>query len=154
MQRNRMLAISLAVWTAAVALTLAVGCASGPPPAAAMPWDQARATQLAEEISRGADAWQLEVRRANPDRLGGGSSEEGMGLTEKANIVSEQARALASHLKAGQGRDQTYDSFRGLKEVMDDVEEMQPRTALGEQVPLAWGKITTAFAQLKPYYQK
>jgi len=137
----------------AVALTVALGCATASP-TPSQPWDQGRATLLAEELSRGADAWQIEVRQANPDRLGAGTSEEGMGLTEKASLVSEQARSLAGHLKAGQGRDQTYNTFRSLKEQMDDVEEMQPRTALGDQVPLAWARIKRPFEQLKPYYEK
>jgi hypothetical protein len=37
---------------------------------------------------------------------------------------------------------------------MDDVEEMQPRTALGDQVPLAWARIKQPFERLKPYYEK
>jgi hypothetical protein len=136
-----------------VSLALALGCASQPPPTPAQPWNQARATLLAEEMSKSADDWQLEVRQADPSRLGGGSSEEGMGLSEKAQAVSEQARSLAGRLKAGDGRDLTYDSFRSLKEQMDDVQVMQARTALGEQVPTAWLKFRREFEQLKPYYE-
>ena len=135
-------------------LALALGCASKPPPTPAQPWNQARATLLAEEMSKSADAWELEVRQANPDRLGSGSSEEGMGLTEKTQFVSEQARSLAGRLKAGDGRDQTYDTFRTLKEQMDDVQVMQARTALGDQVPIAWLKVRRDFEQLKPYYEQ
>jgi hypothetical protein len=135
-------------------LMLALGCASKPPPTPAQPWNQARASLLAEEMSKSADAWQLEVRQVDPSRLGGGSSEEGMGLTEKAQAVTEQARSLAGRLEAGDGRDQTYDAFRSLKEQMDDVQVMQARTALGEQVPTAWLKFRREFEQLKPYYEQ
>jgi hypothetical protein len=135
-------------------LALALGCASTPPPTPAQPWNQARATLLAEEMSKSADAWQLEVRQANPDRLGAGSSEEGMGLTEKTQFVAEQARSLAGRLKAGDGRDPTYDDFRNLKEQMDDVQVIQARTALGDQVPIAWAKFRLDFEQLKPYYEQ
>ena len=136
-------------------LALALGCAaSQPPPTPAQPWNQARASLLAEEMSKSADAWQLEVRQANPDRLGAGSSEEGMGLTEKTQFVSEQARSLAGRLKAGDGRDQTWDNFRSLKEQMDDVQVMQARTGLGDQVTIAWAKFRRDFEQLKPYYEQ
>lgn len=77
-----------------------------------------------------------------------------MGLTEKASILSEQARSLAGHLKAGQGRDQTYNTFRSLKEQVDDAEVEQARTALGDQVSAAWAKFKGVFDQLKPYYEK
>ena len=147
--RRTTISISISI----AALALALGCASTPPPTPAQPWNQARATLLAEELSRSADAWQLEVRQANPDRLGAGSSGEGMGLTEKTQFVSEQARSLAGRLKAGAGREQTYDSFRTLKEQMDDVQVLQARTALGEQVPTAWLKFRRDFEQLKPYYE-
>jgi hypothetical protein len=144
---------TFSVVIAITSLALALGCASQPPPTPAQPWNQARATLLAEEMSKSADAWQLEVRQANPDRLGAGSSEEGMGLTEKTQFVSEQARSLAGRLKGGAGRDQTYDTFRTLKEQMDDVQVLQARTALGEQVPIAWLKFRREFEQLKPYYE-
>ena len=108
---------TLAIPISALALAVAVGCASNSPPATGLaPWDQARVTAIGQQLTAAADAWQLAVRRQNPDRLGSGSAEEGIDLTEKAQIVSEQARSLAGHLKAGQGRDQTYNPFRSLKE--------------------------------------
>jgi hypothetical protein len=134
------------------ALALALGCASTPP-TPAEPWNQAHASLLAEEMSKSADAWELEVRQTSADRLGAGSAAEGMGLTEKSRLVGEQARSLAERLKGGAGRDQTYDSFRSLKEQMDDVQVVQARTALGEQVPTAWLKLRRDFEQLKPYYE-
>jgi hypothetical protein len=145
---------TISIFIVFASLALALGCASTPPPTPAQPWNQARASLLAEEMSKSADAWQLEVRQANPDRLGAGSSEEGMGLTQKTQFVSEQARALAGRLKAGDGRDQTYDDFRSLKEQMDDAQVLQARTALGDQVPLAWAKFRRDYEQLKPYYEK
>ncbi len=139
----------------ALGLVVAVGCASNSPPATGlMPWDQARVTAIGQQLSAAADAWQLAVRRENDDRLGSGTAEEGFSLTEKAQIVSEQARSLAGHLKAGQGRDQTYNPFRSLKEVVDDVEVAQARSELDAPTIAAWAKVTGLMAQIKPYYEK
>ena len=146
---------TLAIVIPALALAVAAGCASSSSPAAApVPWDQARAAAIGAQLGPAADAWELAVRQANPDRLGAGTSEEGFGLTEKARRVSEQSRSLAGHLKAGQGRDQTYDSFRSLKEQVDDAEVDQARTALDEPVNAAWAKFKGLFDQLKPYYER
>jgi hypothetical protein len=145
---------TIAILISALALAVVAGCASNTPPAGLAPWNQARAAELGGQLAAAADAWQLEVRRENPDRLGAGSAEEGIDLTRKAQILSEQARSLAGHLKAGQGRDQTYNTFRSLKEQVDDAEVDQARTELGDQAGAAWAKFKGVFDQLKPYYEK
>lgn len=146
---------TLAILIPAFALAVAAGCASNSPPATGLvPWDQARVTAIGQQLSAAADAWQLAVRRENPDRLGSGSAEEGIDLTRKAQVVSEQARSLAGHLKAGEGRDQTYNPFRSLKEVVDDADVDQARTELDAPTIAAWAKVTGLMAQLKPYYEK
>ncbi|HEY8156675.1 MAG TPA: hypothetical protein VII72_21280 [Myxococcota bacterium] len=147
--------LMLSILIPALGLAVAAGCASNSPPAAGLaPWDQARAAALAAQLSAAADAWQLAVRRENDDRLGSGTAEEGFKLTEKAQIVSEQARSLAGHLKAGEGRDQTYNPFRSLKEVVDDADVDQSRSELDAPTIAAWAKVTGLIAQLKPYYEK
>jgi hypothetical protein len=139
----------------ALGLAVAVACASNSPPATGLaPWDQARVTGIGEQLTAAADAWQLAVRRENDDRLGSGTAEEGFSLTEKAQVLSEQARSLAGHLKAGQGRDQTYSPFRSLKEVVDDVEVAQARSELDAPTIAAWARFTGLMAQLEPYYEK
>jgi hypothetical protein len=145
----------LSILIPALGLAVAVGCASNSPPAAGLaPWDQARVTAIGEQLSAAADAWQLAVRRENDDRLGSGTAEEGIKLTEKAQLVSEQARSLAGHLKAGERRDQTYDAFRSLKEQVDDADDFQSRSELDQPTLAAWARFTGLLAQIKPYYEK
>jgi len=139
----------------ALGLAVAVGCASNAPSTAGLAaWDQARVTELGGQLSAAADAWQLAVRQENDDRLGSGSAGEGFRLTEKAQLVSEQARSLAGHLKAGEGRDQTYNPFRSLKEQVDDAEVDQARSELDQPTIAAWAKVTTLMGQIKPYYER
>jgi hypothetical protein len=140
----------------ALGLAVALGCATGSstPAAGLTPWNQARATEIARQLSTAADAWQLAVRRENDDRLGSGSAEEGFKLTQKAQVVSEQARSLAGHLEAGEGREQTLDPFRSLKEVMDDAQQDQERSELDQSTIAAWAKLTGLLHQIKPYYEK
>jgi len=139
----------------ALGLAVAAGCASNSPPAAGLTaWNQARVTALGEQLSAAGDAWQLAVRQENDDRLGSGSSEEGVKLIQKAQLVSEAARSLAGHLKAGEGRDQTYDPFRSLKEEVDDADDFQSRAEVDQPTLAAWSKFTGLMAQIEPYYQK
>ena len=133
---------------------VAVGCASNSPPAAGLAtWDQARVSEIAAQLSAATDAWQLTVRQENDDRLGSGTAEEGFDLRNKAQGVSEQARSLAGHLKAGEGRDQTYNPFRSLKEVVDDADVDQSRAELDQPTIAAWAKVTNLMRQIKPYYE-
>lgn len=146
---------TLSILISALGLAVAVACASNSPPAAGLaPWDQARVTALGQQLSAAADAWQLAVRQENDDRLGSGSAQEGISLVQKARLVSEQARSLAGHLKAGEGRDQTYNPFRSLKEQVDDAEVDQARAELDQPTIAAWAKVTGLMAQIKPYYEK
>jgi len=146
---------TLSILIPALGLAVAVGCASNSPPATGLaPWDQARVTEIGRQLSAAADAWQLTVRQENDDRLGSGSAQEGLSLVQKARLVSEQARSLAGHLKAGEGRDQTYDPFRSLKEQVDDADVDQARTELDQPTIAAWAKVTGLMSQIKPYYEK
>ena len=145
---------TVSILISALGLAVAAACASNAPSGAGLAaWNQAGVSGLAGQLSTAADAWELAVRQANPDRLGAGSAEEGMGLVEKARRVSEQSRSLSGHLKAGQGRDQTYNSFRSLKEQVDDAEVEQARTALDQPVNAAWTQFKGLFDQIKPYYE-
>jgi hypothetical protein len=139
----------------ALGLAVAAGCASNSPPAAQLPaWNQARVSELGAQLTAAADAWQLAVRQENDDRLGSGSAEEGVKLIQKAQLVSEAARGLAGHLKAGEGRDQSYDAFRSLKEQVDDADDFQSRAETDQPTVAAWSKFTGLMAEIKPYYEK
>ncbi len=117
------------------------------------PWDQARVTEIAKQMSDATDAWRLTVRQENDSQLGSGTAEEGFELTRKSLVVAQQARSLAGHLAAGQGRDQTYNSFRSLKEEVDDVEVISARAELEKPAIDAWAKVAGLMAQIKPYYE-
>ena len=146
---------ALSILIPAFALAVAVGCASNSPPAAGLAtWDQARVTALGGQLSAAADAWQLAVRQENDDRLGSGTAEEGFDLRNTAQVVSEQARSLAGHRKAGEGRDQTYNPFRSLKEVVDDADVEQSRAELDQPTIAAWTKVAALTGQIKPYYER
>lgn len=145
----------LPILVSALGLALAAGCATGSSgPTAATPWNQAAVTGLARQLSTAADAWQLALRQQDPAQLGSGTSQEGLRLIQKAQVVSEHARALAGHLDAGEGREQTLDTFRSLKEITDDAQQDQARTITDKPTLAAWSKFTGLLRQVQPYYEK
>lgn len=95
------------------------------------PWDQARATGIAQQLASACDDFEQAVRKQpGIDQVGAGSAGEGFGLGQQARMLREQSQALAGHLAKGKGHDDTRNEWRSLKEVADDVEESAQRSEL------------------------
>jgi hypothetical protein len=115
-------------------------------------WDQARATAIGQQLADAADASELAVREQPGGEVGSGDAQEGFGLANKARALREQARALAGHLAAGKGHDDTRNYYRGLKELVDDTEQMAQRAELDEPTMDAWAKVADLQRQIAPFY--
>lgn len=105
-------------------------------------WDGPRVTSIAKQLAGACDAW-LEAVREEP-----GAAE----LEPSARRLQEQSRALAGHLAAGKGHDETRDEYRTLKESLDDSEEIARRAPLEEPLLAAWAKVADLQRQIAPYY--
>lgn len=131
-------------------------CAGGGGSAASavqlVPWNQAGVTQIAKQLSSATEAWQLAVRQQGDINVGSGAAEASFGVLEKSQAVTEQARSLAGHLEAGQGREQTLNQFRDLQEVVDDVDAQAPLARVEAPTQTAWSQVTGLMKQLSPFY--
>ena len=98
----------------AFGLCVAAGLVS---PAASEPaaWDQARVSSIAQQLADAGTAWEAAVLR---------QPEAGPRMQLNARTLREQSTMLAAHLGKGEGRDRTVDYYRGLREVVDDTEEL------------------------------
>ena len=114
-------------------------------PASAEPaaWDQARVTAIAQQLAEASAAWQAAVLR---------QPEAGMRMQENARTLFDQSTVLAAHLAKGRDHDQTRDYYRGLKEVVDDTQELASRAPLDEPSMDAWAKVADLMRQIAPYY--
>lgn len=124
-------------------------------PAAAdlAPWDQGRATGIAQQLASACDGFEQAVRKQpGIGQIGSGSAGEGFGLGQNARMLKERSQALAGHLAKGKGHDDTRNEWRSLREVADDVEENAQRTQLDEPTMDAWAKVADLMRQLAPYY--
>jgi hypothetical protein len=71
---------------------------------------------------------------------------------DESRGLREQSLALAGHLKAGKGHDETRNEYRSLKEIVDDIAEQARRSPLDEPTMDAWAKVTDLLRQIAPYY--
>jgi len=145
----------LPLWAPALGLALAAGLAalfSSPAGAELATWDQARVTAIAQQLAAACDAWEQALRRQPGEAIGSGRAEEGFGLGQQARVLREQSRALAAHLEAGKGHDQTVHEYQSLKEVVDDTEVEAQRAALDEPTLDAWAGVADLLRQIAPYY--
>jgi len=114
-------------------------------PVAAEPasWDQERVSAIAQQLAVDGLAWEAAVLR---------QPEAGPRLQMNARTLREQSEMLAAHLAKGEARDKTLDYYRGLKEVVDDTEELASRAPLDEPSMDVWAKVADGMRQLSPYY--
>lgn len=133
-------------------LSMFVAFGSAPVGAELTPWDQARVTAIAQQLAAAADAWEQAVRAQPGGEIGSGDAESEFGLGMKARVLREQSQALAGQLAKGEGYDETRDSYRDMKELIDDTEELAQRAELEAPTMDAWAKLIGAQRQIAPYY--
>jgi hypothetical protein len=115
-------------------------------------WDQARVTEIAQQLTKACDAWRLAVREQPGAAIGSGDALDELGLVQKAQSLHDQSSGLAAHLAEGKGHDQTRDLYRSLKEVVDDIDADIPRAGLEDPALDAWAEVTDLMGQIAPYY--
>ena len=123
-------------------LVTLVAC-STPSSAGLTPWDQARVTELSQQILAGANAWWLALVQQGRGRGR---------LQQSAIAIQQQSAALAGHLEAGKGFADTVYSYRDLRELMDDADAGVDASFLEQPGQTAWARLTELMQQITPYY--
>ena len=133
--------VSRAPWIG-LALCLAAGLAM---PASSEPaaWDQARVSSIAQQLADAGTGWEAAVLR---------QPEAGARMQQNARTLREQSTMLAAHLGKGEGRDKTVHYYQGLREVVDDTQELASRAPLDEPSMDAWAKVADLMRQIAAYY--
>jgi len=132
------------VWIAAI-------CA---PPAGAelAAWDQARVGEIAQQLAKACDAWQLALRQQPAAQIGSGAAFDEFGLGQKNQVLHEQTGALAAELAKGGGYEQTRGLYRAIRELVDDIETQAQQMELDEPTKDAWARVADLMRQIAPYY--
>jgi hypothetical protein len=133
-------------------LGLAAACAvvaAIPAAADLAKWDQARVTQIAQDLAKASDAW-WEAMRRQPGMAGDAMDVNSIG--GKARVLQEMSASLADQLKQGKDRAKTLDQYKSMKEIVDDTEMRAQQAALDEPTMDAWAKVADAMRRIAPYY--
>ena len=130
----------------------AAACLATPASAELAKWDQARVTSIAQQLATACDAFWQAVQRQPGGAIGSGDAGHVFGMQNETRTMTEQSRALAAHLAAGNGYEPTRNEYRGLKEMADDIEEEAQQSSLDEPTMDAWAKLADLLRQIAPYY--
>ena len=122
-------------------------------PALAEPneWDQAAVTELAKQLAEAAGDLRQSVRRAAPSNAGS-QRRVRFQVLDDLRVAENAVNSLARRLESGEGREETYPTFRRIRTLRNDI-AMQARRAFITEPTLS--KLETArglLAQLEPYY--
>ncbi len=137
----------IAVISAALAFLLLPGVAF----AELAKWDQARVTQIAEELVTAMKDLRRELQTA-PAITDPARQRALYVALDDVRIMTNSATLLANKLKADEGRDQTYAVWRRLDLLRRDFEENARKAVLEDAI---MDKILTAgelLIRLTPYY--
>ena len=144
------------------ALALLIGvvslaaCSTTPHSTAGLtPWNQGRVTQLAQQIREATNAWFTVLNQQGGEGMMGGTlmgGEPRIQLGQNAVALQQQSAELAAHLEAGQGFQETVDSYGDLRELMDDADEHVDQTNLEDPTQAVWTKLSGLMTQITPYY--
>jgi hypothetical protein len=92
------------------------------------------------------------MRRQPGDVVGSGESGANTGLQSQSRTPTEMTQGLAAHLAKGDGFDKTVDTYKSMKELVDDILNGEEFDAMTEPTTTAWGNFMAVMKQIAPYY--
>jgi len=115
-------------------------------------WDQAAVTGIAKQLPAATERVQTALLDEPAQTIGSGDAESFFGLQQNARRLHEQGMALAKHLEAGKGYEESRNLYRSFKEIWDDTTVNAQRSELLEPTMDAFAKVEDLLRQLAPYY--
>lgn len=116
-------------------------------------WDQARVAQIAEEFAAAMKELRREIRAAPPntDPTRQRARYEAI---EDVRIMTNSSAHLASQLKAGKGREETFPTWRRLDLLRRDFEESARKSMIPDPIMEKILKAGELLIRLTPYFQE
>jgi hypothetical protein len=114
-------------------------------------WDQARVTQIAEELAVALKDLRKEIR-ATPQITDPARQRARYEALEDVRIMTNSSKHLASQLKAGKGRDETSSTWRRLGLLRREFEENARKSLIPDPIMEKILKAGELLIRLTPYY--
>jgi hypothetical protein len=141
----------LALLAAAAGIAVA---ASAPPAAAEIaPWDQARASALAEQLVRAADELYDSFYKQPQPPGTPRSRRDYYRLKHDLRRIESEARGLAADLERGEGREQTQAAYEDLMVTVRWARERAQSVFTTQDVQQRAAAVGALLDQLAPFYE-
>ena len=86
--------------------------ASSPAGAQLAPWDQAKVTELANQLAEAANELYGTFYKQGPPQVGSGQGEDYRQLKQEVQDIQDESKQLAGALGKGKGREDTRNDYR------------------------------------------
>ena len=143
--------MSRIVATSLLAITLAVSLAS-PTHAELTPWDQAKVSALAKQLNQAANDLYTTFYKQPPPQAGGGQGNDYRRLKQTMRRIQAEARELEGALAKGEGREDTFDIYENLMQLVRDAREDVRRVFTTKDVQDRATAMRQLLNQISPYY--
>ena len=126
--------------------------ASSPDEAQLTPWDQAKVTALASQLSDAANELYSTFYKQGTPPIGSGQGEDYRQLKQEVQDIQDESKQLAVGLGKGKGREETRNDYRDLMANVRDAREHARRVFSTEDVQNQATKVRDLLNQISPYY--
>jgi hypothetical protein len=135
-----------------LALVAAIACAAVPAASELAPWDQARATALAQELVRASDALYDTFYKQPQPPLAGRSRRDYFRLKQDLRRIENEARGLAADLERGEGMEETLAAYEDLMITVRWAAERARSVFTTQDVEQRAAAVRALLDQLAPFY--
>ena len=131
---------------------LALALPAAPSHAQAVPWNQAKVTELAIELADVVSQLQASFRREPAPHIGQAQSRARFRFRDSLRVLRTETRALAAELEGGAGMEETWPIIRRGRVVVRDLRMEARRFGLVEPSLGHARRAEELIAQLVPFY--
>jgi hypothetical protein len=117
-------------------------------------WDQQRVTAIAVELAEAVSKASLEVDKQKGSRVDVGKERAYYEFREDMRLAKNTSRHLSRELEGGQGREETYPTFRRLKTLRNDAAENARRADMPDSTVASITAAGELLLRLRPYYEE
>jgi hypothetical protein len=124
-----------------------------PTSALAAEWDQAKVTNIAEQLSDSInEVYRSIARNRTGASVGSGQSADYLRLKDRLRVARNEARHLATALGDGKGHDETEHAYKRLMSLVRDAREIGQRMFIEVGTQEKADAANAAVEALMPYY--
>ena len=117
-------------------------------------WDQAKVTEIAEQLSDAVNkVYRSIVRTSTGSTIGSGQASSAMRLKDRVRVARNESRHLAKALHDGKGKDETVHVWKRLMSVVRDARTIGRSMFLEAPTQEKIAGANELLDQLAPFYE-